>query len=172
MSEALKQYIRSIPDFPKQGILFRDITTLLKDKAAFKKAINALAQAVKGKKIDYVIAVESRGFIFGAPLALKLGAGFIPVRKKGKLPAETISAEYALEYGTDSLYMHKDAIKPNAKVLIVDDLLATGGTMAAVCQLTAKVQAKIAGIIFLIELCDLKGRDKLKGYPVFSLIKY
>lgn len=168
----LKKYIRSIPDFPKQGILFRDITTLLKDKAAFKKAINALAQAVKGKKIDYVIAVESRGFIFGAPLALKLGAGFIPVRKKGKLPAETISAEYALEYGTDSLYMHKDALKPNSKVLIVDDLLATGGTVAAVCQLTEKVKAKIAGIIFLIELCDLKGRDKLKGYPVFSLIKY
>lgn len=171
MSE-LKQYIRSIPDFPKQGILFRDITTLLKDKYAFKKAINDLSQAVKGEKIDYVIAVESRGFIFGAPLALKLGAGFIPVRKKGKLPAETISAEYALEYGTDSLYMHKDALKPNSKVLIVDDLLATGGTVAAVCQLTEKVKAKIAGIIFLIELCDLKGRDKLKGYPVFSLIKY
>ena len=172
MSEALKKCIRSIPDFPKQGILFRDITTLLKNKAAFKKAIDGLAKIIKGKKIDYVVAVESRGFIFGAALAYKLGAGFIPVRKKGKLPAETISASYALEYGTDSLYMHKDALTPNAKVLIVDDLLATGGTAAAACQLTTDLKAKIAGIIFLIELCDLKGRDKLKGYPVYSLIQY
>ncbi len=172
MSDSLKKYIRSIPDFPKQGILFRDITTLLKNKAAFKKAINSLAQAVKGKKIDYIIAIESRGFIFGAPLAYKLGAGFVPVRKKGKLPAETISAEYALEYGTDSLHVHKDAIKPGARVLIVDDLLATGGTMAAVCQLATQLKAKISGIIFLIELCGLKGREKLKGYPVYSLIQY
>jgi len=168
----LKKHIRSIPDFPKQGILFRDITTLLKDKAAFKKAIDGLAKAVKGKQIDYVVAVESRGFIFGATLAYKLGAGFVPVRKKGKLPAETISADYALEYGTDSLQMHKDAIEPGSRVLIVDDLLATGGTVAAVCQLTGQVRAKIAGIIFLIELCDLKGRQKLKGHPVFSLIQY
>ena len=172
MSEALKKHIRNIPDFPKQGILFRDITTLLKNKTAFKKAINGLAQTANGKKIDYVVAVESRGFIFGAALAYKLGAGFIPVRKKGKLPAETISASYALEYGTDSLEMHKDALKENSKILIVDDLLATGGTVAAVCQLTQQVKAKIAGIVFLIELCDLKGRDKLKGYPVYSLIQY
>jgi len=168
----IKKYIRNIPDFPKQGILFRDITTLLKNKTAFKKAIDGLAQVVKGKKIDYVVAVEARGFIFGAALAYKLGAGFIPVRKKGKLPAETISATYALEYGTDSLEMHKDALKKNSKILIVDDLLATGGTVAAVCQLTQQVKAKIAGIVFLIELCDLKGRAKLKGFPVYSLIQY
>ena len=172
MSNQLKKYIRTIPDFPKQGILFRDITTLLKDKKAFKKAIDSLSQAIKAKKIDYVVAVESRGFIFGAALAYKLGAGFVPVRKKGKLPAETVSADYSLEYGTDSLEIHKDAIKENSEILIVDDLLATGGTVAAVCQLAQKVKAKIVGIIFLIELCDLKGRDKLKGYPVFSLIQY
>lgn len=172
MPGSLKKYIRNIPDFPKQGILFRDITTLLKNRTAFKKSIDGLAACVKGKKIDYVIAVESRGFIFGAALAYKLGAGFVPVRKKGKLPAETISASYTLEYGTDSLQMHKDALKPNAKVLIVDDLLATGGTVAAVCQLSEQVKAKIVGIIFLIELCDLKGRDKLKSYPVYSLMRY
>jgi adenine phosphoribosyltransferase len=172
MPEQMKKYIRNIPDFPKQGILFRDITTLLKNKTAFKKAIDGLAKAVKGKKIDAVIGVESRGFIFGAALAYKLGVGFIPVRKKGKLPSETVRVDYALEYGQDSLEMHKDALKPNARILIVDDLLATGGTVAAVCQLTGKLSARIAGIIFLIELCDLKGREKLKGHPVFSLIQY
>ncbi|MDD5019711.1 MAG: adenine phosphoribosyltransferase [Candidatus Omnitrophica bacterium] len=168
----LASYIRSIPDFPKQGILFYDITTLLRDKAAFKKAIDGLARMAKGKKIDYVVSVESRGFIFGAALAYKLGAGFIPVRKKGKLPAETISADYALEYGTDSLYMHKDAMKPGTKILIVDDLLATGGTAAAVCSMANQLKSKITGIIFLIELCDLSGRKKLKDYPVYSLIRY
>lgn len=172
MADSLKKYIRNIPDFPKQGILFRDITTLLKNKAAFKKAIDSLARAVKVKKIDYVVAVESRGFIFGAALAYKLGAGFVPVRKKGKLPAETLSVTYDLEYGTDTLEIHKDAVSPDSKILVVDDLLATGGTVAAVCQLTQKIKAKVAGIIFLIELCGLKGRDKLKNYPVFSLIKY
>jgi len=172
MATQLKDKIRSIPDFPKQGILFRDITTLLSDKEAFCQAIDALAAAVRDKKIDQVVAVESRGFIFGAALAYKLGAGFIPVRKKGKLPAETVSAEYTLEYGTDSLHMHKDALKPHDKVLVVDDLLATGGTAAAVCQMTRELKAKITGIIFLIELCDLKGRDKLGDYPVFSLIQY
>jgi adenine phosphoribosyltransferase len=172
MAVSLKKYIRSIPDFPKAGILFRDITTLLRDKKAFRQSIDSLARSVKGKKIDYVVAVESRGFIFGAALAYKLGAGFIPVRKKGKLPAETISAEYSLEYGVDSLHMHKDALKAGAKVLIVDDLLATGGTAAAACQLTQQLKAKIAGIVFLIELSDLKGRAKLSGLPVFSLIQY
>jgi adenine phosphoribosyltransferase len=172
MSEQLKKYIRNIPDFPKQGILFRDITTLLKNKQAFKRAIDGLAKFVKGKKIDYVVAIESRGFIFGAALAYKLGVGFIPVRKKGKLPAETISATYSLEYGTDSLEMHKDALKPNSKVLIVDDLLATGGTVFAVCQMTSQLKAKIAGIIFLIELSGLKGREKLENYSVSSLLKY
>ena len=172
MAANLKKAIRNIPDFPKQGILFRDITTLLKDKKAFKNSVDSLAKVIKGKKVDYVVAVESRGFIFGAALAYKLGAGFVPVRKKGKLPAETISASYALEYGTDSLEMHKDALEPNARILIVDDLLATGGTVAAVCSLSEQLKAKIIGIIFLIELCGLKGRDKLKNYPVFSLIKY
>ncbi len=159
----LKKFIRDIPDFPKQGILFKDVTTLLKDKKAFKMAIDGLAVAVKGKRIDYVVAVESRGFIFGAALAYKLGCGFVPVRKKGKLPAETISATYALEYGTDSLEMHKDALKPNSKILVVDDLLATGGTVAAVCQLSEQVKGKVVGIIFLSELCFLKGREKLKN---------
>jgi adenine phosphoribosyltransferase len=172
MAGSLKKYIRDIPDFPKHGILFKDITTLLKNKTAFKKSIEELAACVKGQKIDYVVAVESRGFIFGAALAYKLGAGFVPVRKKGKLPAATISASYTLEYGVDSLEMHKDALKPNAKVLIVDDLLATGGTVAAVCRLSEQVKAKIVGVIFLIELCDLKGRDKLKDYPVHSLMRY
>lgn len=172
MSEQLKKYIRSIPDFPKAGILFKDITTLLKNKAAFKKAVDSMAKTIKGKKINYVLSIESRGFIFGAALAYKLNAGFVPVRKKGKLPAETISATYSLEYGVDTLEMHKDAVKPNSKILIVDDLLATGGTMRAVVQLAEKVQAKISGIVFLIELCDLKGREKLKSYPVHSILKY
>ncbi|MGE5279849.1 MAG: adenine phosphoribosyltransferase [Deltaproteobacteria bacterium] len=172
MTASLKDKIRSIPDFPKQGILFRDITTLLKDAQAFRQAIDALAGAVQDKKVDQVVAVESRGFIFGAALAYKLGAGFIPVRKKGKLPAETLSAEYALEYGVDSLHMHKDALKAGDKILIVDDLLATGGTVAAVCQMTERLKADITGIIFLIELCDLKGRDKLGKHPIFSLIRY
>lgn len=172
MAASLKKYIRNIPDFPKQGILFRDITTLLNNKIAFKKSVDSLAKSVKGKKIDYVVAVESRGFIFGAALAYKLGAGFVPVRKKGKLPSETISANYSLEYGIDTLQMHKDAFKANSKILIVDDLLATGGTVAAVCQLAEQLKAKIAGIIFLIELCDLKGREKLKNYPIYSLIQY
>lgn len=172
MSESLKKYIRNIPDFPKQGILFRDITTLLKNKKTFKSAIDALAKKVKKIKIDYVVAVESRGFIFGAALAYKLGVGFVPVRKKGKLPAETIAATYQLEYGTDSLEMHKDALKKGSKILIVDDLLATGGTVAAVCSMSEQVKASVVGIIFLIELCALEGRKKLENYPIYSLIQY
>jgi adenine phosphoribosyltransferase len=173
MAVSLKKYIRSIPDFPKQGILFRDITTLLKNKTAFKKSIDDLAKTVKGRKVDIVVAVESRGFIFGAALAYKLGAGFVPVRKKGKLPAATISATYQLEYGTDTLQMHKDALAPGAKILIIDDLLATGGTMAAVCQMSRALKAQIVGIVFLIELGFLKGREKLpRGLSVCSLIQY
>ena len=168
----LKNYIRNIPDFPKHGILFRDITTLLKDKKAFKLAVDALVNKYKRKKIDVVVAVEARGFILGGAVAHKLGVGFVPVRKKGKLPAKTNSVTYALEYGTDTLEMHHDAIKPNDKVLIVDDLLATGGTVKAVTDLVRQFQGKIAGIAFLIELTDLKGKDKLKGYPIYSLIKY
>ncbi|MCM8770401.1 MAG: adenine phosphoribosyltransferase [Candidatus Omnitrophica bacterium] len=168
----LKDYIRNIPDFPKPGILFRDITTLLKDKKAFKLAVNKLAAKYKNKKIDLVVAVEARGFILGGALAHKLGAGFIPVRKKGKLPYKTESVTYELEYGIDTLEMHRDAINPDARVLIVDDLLATGGTVKAVCELVKKLGGKIVGIAFLIELTDLKGIEKLKGFDVFSLIKF
>jgi len=168
----LKDYIRNIPDFPKPGILFRDITTLLKDKLAFKKAVDALAKKYKNKKIDIVVAVEARGFILGGVIAEKLGAGFVPVRKRGKLPWKTNSVTYDLEYGTDTLEMHHDAINAGDKVLIVDDLLATGGTVKAVTDLVKQLQGKIMGIAFLIELTDLKGREKLKGYSVFSLIKF
>jgi adenine phosphoribosyltransferase len=168
----LKKSIRSIPDFPRTGILFRDITTLLKDKKAFKQTVDALVSKCKGKKIDAVVAVESRGFIFGGALANKLGAGFVPVRKKGKLPWKTYSADYALEYGVDALEIHQDALNPNDRVLIVDDLLATGGTAKAVTQLVGRLQGKIIGIVFVIELTGLKGRAQLKGYPVHTLIKY
>ncbi|MFH1458132.1 MAG: adenine phosphoribosyltransferase [Candidatus Omnitrophota bacterium] len=167
-----KKHIRSIPDFPKPGILFKDITTLLKDKLAFKAAVNEMAKKFKSKKIDAIVAVEARGFILGGAIAEKLGAGFIPVRKKGKLPWKTSSVTYELEYGTDTLEMHRDAIKPKDKVLIVDDLLATGGTVAAVTDLIKQQKGQIAGIAFLIELTDLKGKNKLKDYPVYSLIKY
>lgn len=168
----LKNHIRSIPDFPKQGILFRDITTLLQDRKAFKSAVDKLIKPFKDKKIDAVLAIESRGFIFGGIIADRLKAGFIPVRKKGKLPWETKSASYDLEYGTDTLEIHSDAFKPGAKVLIVDDLLATGGTAKAVTDLVKELNGKIAGIAFLIELTALKGKDKLKKFPVYSLIKY
>ncbi len=168
----LRKYIRDIPDFPKAGILFRDITTLLKDKSVFRQAVNAIVNKYKSKKIDLVVAVESRGFILGGVIAHKLGAGFIPVRKKGKLPWKTHSVTYDLEYGTDTLEMHQDAIKPKERVLIVDDLLATGGTVSAVAKLVEQERGKIVGIAFLIELTALKGKDKLKSYPVYSLIKY
>ena len=168
----LKECIRNIPDFPKKGILFRDITTLLKDKNAFKLALDSLVKKYKGKKIDVVVAVEARGFILGGAIAHCLGAGFVPVRKKGKLPYKTNSVTYELEYGTDTLEMHHDAIGPGKNVLIVDDLLATGGTVKAVTDLVKQLAGKIVGIAFLIELKDLKGIDKLEGYPVYSLIKY
>jgi adenine phosphoribosyltransferase len=168
----LKKYIRNIPDFPKPGILFRDITTLLKDKKAFKLAIEALSNKYKNKKIDAVVAVEARGFILGGAIAQTIGAGFVPVRKKGKLPSKTNSVTYNLEYGTDTLEIHHDAIKPQDKVLIVDDLLATGGTVKAVTDLIKQLGGEITGIAFLIELTGLKGKEKLRGYPVYSLIKY
>jgi adenine phosphoribosyltransferase len=168
----LEERVRAIPDFPKPGILFRDITTLLRDPKAFKAAVENLAAKFKGKKIDAVVAVEARGFIFGGAVATKLGVGFVPVRKKGKLPWKTNSATYELEYGTDTLEMHKDAISAGDKVLIVDDLLATGGTAGAVIDLVKQLNGKVAGVAFLIELSALKGREKLKDYPVFSLIKY
>lgn len=168
----LADTVRSIPGFPKEGIIFRDITTLLKDKNAFKQSIDALVKKYKNKGIDTIVAVESRGFILGSVIAYKLGAGFVPVRKKGKLPAKAISATYELEYGTDTLEIHEDAINPNAKVLIVDDLLATGGTVKAVTELVKRLKGRIIGIAFLIELVDLKGKEKLKDYPIYSLIKF
>jgi len=168
----LEKSIRNIPDFPKPGILFRDVTTLIRDKKTFKKAIDELVRLYIGKKIDKVAGIEARGFIFGAAIANKIGAGFVPVRKKGKLPYKTISATYQLEYGTDTLEVHLDAIKPGEKILIIDDLLATGGTVKAAVELVEKLKGKIQGIGFVIELVDLKGRDKLKKYPVYSLIKF
>ena len=168
----LKKYIRNIPDFPKTGILFRDITTLLKDKDAFRKTINLLAKNYRNQNIDAVVAVEARGFILGGAVAHRLGAGFIPVRKKGKLPYETYSATYELEYGTDTLEIHKDAFKKGERVLILDDLLATGGTTGAVIELIKKLGGEPVEAAFVIELEFLSGRGKIKGVPVFSLVKY
>ncbi|MGD9015208.1 MAG: adenine phosphoribosyltransferase [Candidatus Omnitrophota bacterium] len=167
----LKKYIRNIPDFPKPGILFRDITPLLADKRALKSAINLLSAKYSGKKVDIVVAAEARGFIFGAAVAQRLNAGFVPVRKKGKLPSKTCFATYSLEYGVDTLEMHEDAFKPGMKVLIVDDLLATGGTVKAIIDLVEQLGGEIIGICFLIELTELGGRKQLKGYPIYSLIK-
>ena len=168
----LEKSIRNIPDFPKRGILFRDVTTLIQDKTAFKKSVDLLAKNYNGLKIDKIVGVEARGFIFGAALAHKIGAGFVPVRKKGKLPYKTISTTYELEYGTDTLEIHKDAICPGEKILIIDDLLATGGTVKAVINLIKQLGGKILGIGFIIELVDLHGKEKLKGYPVHSLVKF
>jgi len=168
----LKKYIRNIPDFPKKGILFRDITTLIGDKERFKEVIDILAKRYVDKKIDAVLAVESRGFIFGGALAYKLNAGFVPVRKKGKLPYKTYKATYSLEYGEDTLEIHEDAIKPGDRVLLIDDLLATGGTLGAVIGLVKKLKGEIAEIAFIIELEGLKGRLKLSDFPVYSMIQY
>jgi len=168
----LERYIRSIPDWPKKGILFRDITPLLINPKAFKAAVDALCADFTEAGIEYVAAVEARGFIFGSAVAEKLGAGFVPIRKKGKLPWQTESVSYDLEYGTDTLEVHRDAVKSGAKVLMVDDLLATGGTMAAACELVEKIGGQVTGIVFLIELADLGGRQKIAGYEVTSIISY
>jgi adenine phosphoribosyltransferase len=168
----LQKYIRSIPDWPKKGILFRDITPLLADPKAFAAAIDALCAGFTEAGIEYVAAVEARGFIFGAAVAGKLGVGFVPIRKKGKLPFKTESVSYDLEYGTDTLEVHSDAVRSGAKVLMVDDLLATGGTMAAACKLIEKIGGQITGIAFLIELRELAGRDKLAGYKIKTVISY
>lgn len=168
----LKQYIRDVPDFPKEGILFRDITTLLKDRAALNSTIDLMYEHYRAQSIDQIIGIESRGFIFGAPLAYRLGTGFVPVRKPGKLPHVTEKVSYQLEYGTDSLEIHKDSLAEGQKVLIVDDLLATGGTAAAVAQLVEKLGAHVAGLGFIIELSFLNGRDKLKGYDIHTLVSY
>ncbi len=168
----LEKYIRDIPDFPKKGIIFKDITTLLNDKKAFKRAVNDMVKALKGKKIDYIVGAESRGFIFGSVLAYRLNCGFVLIRKPGKLPAKTYRYSYSLEYGKDSLEIHCDAFPPNSKVLILDDLLATGGTALASAKLVEKLKGKVVAAMFLIELTFLKGRNKLKKYPILSLIKY
>lgn len=168
----LKEYIRDIPDFPKKGILFRDITTLLSHSEAFKQAINQLANTYKNKGIQKVVGIESRGFLTAAPLAYIIGAGFVPVRKKGKLPYKTNSVSYELEYGEDTLEMHLDGVLKGEKTIIVDDLLATGGTAKATCELVKKNGGIVAGLGFLIELRNLNGNQKLRGYDVFSVIKY
>lgn len=168
----LEKYIRSIPDFPKKGILFRDITTLLNNKGGFKKAVDSLVKFVKDKHVDYVVAAESRGFILGSVMAYKLNCGFVPVRKPGKLPAKTYRYTYSLEYGKDALEIHRDAFPKGSRIVIVDDLLATGGTALAMVNLVKKIGADIQGVVFLIELMALKGRKRLKSYPVYSLIKY
>lgn len=169
----VKDRIRNVPDFPKPGIMFKDITTALKDAETLRKMVDFLCENFNEEKIDYIIGLESRGFIFGVPVAYKLEAGFVPIRKPNKLPAKTISETYVLEYGTDKLEMHEDALQPGDRVLIVDDLLATGGTAAAACNLVTKVGAEIVGCAFVIELNDLKGRDKLpKGCKILSMVEY
>ncbi len=170
--DKLKKIIRDVPDFPKEGIIFKDITTLLQNPDAFKSAVDQLLKECKKYSVDKVIGIESRGFIFAAPIAIELNAGLILVRKPGKLPAETISETYELEYGKDSIEIHKDAVNPGDKVLIIDDLLATGGTAAATCNLVEKCGGIPVLVTFLIELTFLNGRDKLKNRNVFTLLNY
>lgn len=172
MVEQLKKSIRDIPDFPKKGILFKDITTLCKDPAMFNRMVDLMGHRYIGRKVDLVVGIEARGFVVGAALAYKIGAGVVLVRKPGKLPHKTHKASYSLEYGTDTLEIHQDAIEPGQNVVIADDLLATGGTAAAVAGLVAKMGANIVECSFIVELEDLKGKEKLSPHPVFSLIKY
>jgi adenine phosphoribosyltransferase len=171
-AEELRAKIREVPDFPKPGILFYDITTLLKDAEAYREAIKLMLDPYRKDELDIVIGMESRGFIFSAPMAIELGAGLVPVRKLGKLPAETISVEYALEYGSNTLEIHRDAIQPGQKVLIVDDLLATGGTVKGTIELVERLKGEVVGLAFLVELEFLKGRDRLEGRRVTSVIQY
>lgn len=168
----LRDYITDIPNFPKKGVLFRDITTILSDPEGFKMAIDGLIDLVKDKEFDYVVGTESRGFVFGAPVAYALGKGFIPVRKKGKLPRETIAESYDLEYGTAEIEMHVDAIQPGQKVVLIDDLIATGGTTEAVVKLVERLGGEVVKVAFVMELAGLEGRQKLKGLDVDSLIIY
>ncbi len=169
----IKNSIRDVPDFPKKGILFKDITTALKKPIILREIINSLAEKLKDKKIDYIVGIESRGFIFGSPLAYLLNCGFVPIRKSGKLPSQVITQEYGLEYGTDIIEIHQDAFEKDANVLIIDDLLATGGTAVASAELVKKAGANLLGFAFVIELTDLNGREKLEQFgDTFSLIKY
>lgn len=168
----LEEYVRSIPDFPEEGIIFRDITSVLQDKDSLKMAIDAIQKELEGVEFDLVLGPESRGFIFGVPIAYNMNKGFIPVRKKGKLPCETVEMEYDLEYGTAIIEMHKDAIKPGQKVVIIDDLIATGGTIEAITKLVESLGGEVVKIVFLMELEGLKGRDKLQNYDIASVISY
>ncbi|HEX3036650.1 MAG TPA: adenine phosphoribosyltransferase [Thermodesulfobacteriota bacterium] len=170
--EDLRKYIRDIPNFPKEGIMFHDITPLLQNKEAFRKTIDVMAETIQGKGVEYLIGVEARGFIFASALAYKLGVGLVIVRKLGKLPFEKINASYDLEYGKDILEVHKDAISGGSKIVLVDDLLATGGTAAAVGNLVKKMGGEIVGYSFLVELTELKGRDRLRPYPVWSILEF
>lgn len=168
----LEEYVRSIPDFPEKGVIFRDVTTVLQDKDGLKLAIDSMQNLLKDVDFDVIVGPESRGFIFGVPIAYNMNKAFIPVRKKGKLPCETIEQEYSLEYGTATIEIHKDGIKPGQKVVIVDDLIATGGTIEAITKLVEKLGGEVVKIVFLIELEDLKGIDKLKNYNTEAVIKY
>lgn len=170
--EDFSKYCRDIPDFPKPGIIFRDITNLLKDGPTFKRAIDSIACHYSNQKIDVVVSIEARGFIIGSALAYRLGSGLVPVRKKGKLPWHVFRKTYSLEYGEDELEVHQDAVSPGQNVLIVDDVVATGGTVEAVVKMLKEMKANILGAAFLIELADLKGREKLPNIPIFTLIKY
>jgi adenine phosphoribosyltransferase len=172
MAEKIRKLIRDIPDFPKPGILFRDITPLLSDPIGFQYVIDTLRNRYQSTKLDKIVAIESRGFLFGTPLGYRLGVGVVPLRKPGKLPFETITQSYALEYGEATLEIHKDAVQPGERVLIIDDLLATGGTAAASVSLVRKLGAEVVEVCFVIELAGLNGRSKIEGAPVFSLISY
>lgn len=168
----IEDYVRNIPDFPEKGIIFRDVTTVLQDAEGLKLAIDSMIKLLDGVEFDVVAGTESRGFIFGVPIAYALGKPFVPIRKKGKLPCETVSAKYDLEYGSAEIEMHKDSVLPGQKVVVVDDLIATGGTIEACAKLIEELGGKVAKIIFLMELAGLHGRDKLKGYEVSSVITY
>ena len=170
--EKIKKAIRTIPHFPKKGIMFRDITTLLKDADAFKETIDALVERYRNQSLDLVAGIESRGFIIAGAIAYLLGKGFIPIRKPGKLPAETFRVEYELEYGKDAVEMHKDSVFKGARVLVVDDLLATGGTMKAACDLVEKAGGTVVECAFIVDLPDLKGREKLQKYQIFTLVEF
>lgn len=170
--DEIKALVRTVPDFPKEGILFRDITPVLRNPAALRAVVEHMKELCAGRKVDVVVGIESRGFMFGVPLALALGAGFVPVRKLGKLPSEVVQAEYALEYGTNTVEMHRDAIQPGERAVVVDDLIATGGTAGAAIQLIEQLGGEVVNLLFFIELAVLKGRECLGGYEVHSLISY
>lgn len=172
LTELIKSKIRDIPNFPKKGIVFKDITPMLQDRATFTKVIDNLAERYIPKKIDDIVAIESRGFIFGSALAYRLGAAFVPVRKKGKLPHQTVEASYELEYGTAEIEIHTDGVKPGNRVVVIDDLLATGGTAEAACALVEKVGGQVVECAFVVELAFLKGRQRLQGREIFSLVQY